>query len=282
MISQNTGRTLYPLQLRRIHGERGHILKLSINSNIDPQNKRSGETGGQGTLLSTIFQALSPSLKFRQHSLSGRSNSVFYEISLRRRKKPFLGIPIYLTFNSITCSSKGFAEFLTSQPSQFTLNSLTLVWTHGNKTKQNKQPNKKLENKTKQNKTKKQTTTEKPKKNTPHTTLWWFGKTFPKNTIIPFQIEGWGAVSCKPDSYLFVPITEELNTSSLKTNPEPCLSIKTVPSRPYFGIKTWRAFFRTNNTNASSSCMALFWKNSCEEYKSRIGRLDKSCSEKTH
>ena len=164
MISQNTGRTLYPLQLRRIHGERGHILKLSINSNIDPQNKRSGETGGQGTLLSTIFQALSPSLKFRQHSLSGRSNSVFYEVSLRRRKKPFLGIPIYLTFNSITCSSKGFAEFLTSQPSQFTLNSLTLVWTHGNKTKQNKQPNKKLDNKTKQNKTKKQTTTEKPKK----------------------------------------------------------------------------------------------------------------------
>ena len=160
MISQNTGRTLYPLQLRRIHGERGHILKLSINSNIDPQNKRSGETGGQGTLLSTIFQALSPSLKFRQHSLSGRSNSVFYEISLRRRKKPFLGIPIYLTFNSITCSSKGFAEFLTSQPSQFTLNSLTLVWTHGNKTKQNKtkqnktkqnkQTNKKLKNKTKQ------------------------------------------------------------------------------------------------------------------------------------
>ena len=85
MISQNTGRALYPLELRRMYGERGHILKHSINSNIDPQNKRSGETGGQGTLLSTIFRALSLGLKFRQHSLTGRSNSVFYEISLRQR-----------------------------------------------------------------------------------------------------------------------------------------------------------------------------------------------------
>ena len=92
MISQNTGRALYPLELRRIHGERDHILKLSTNSNIDPQNKRSGETEEQGTLLSTTFWALSLSPKFRQHSLIGRSNSAFYEISLRRRKKPFLGI----------------------------------------------------------------------------------------------------------------------------------------------------------------------------------------------
>ena len=92
MISQNTGRALYPLELRRIHGERDHILKLSTNSNIDPQNKRSGETGEQGTLLNTTFWALSLSPKFRQHSLIGRSNSAFYEISLRRRKKPFLGI----------------------------------------------------------------------------------------------------------------------------------------------------------------------------------------------
>ena len=127
MTSQNTWRAFYPLELRRIHGERGHILKLSINSNIDPQNKRSGETRGQGTLLSTIFRALSLSLKFRQHSLSGRFNSVFYEISLRPRKKPCLGILVYLTFISITCSSKGFVEFLTSQPSQLTINSLTLV-----------------------------------------------------------------------------------------------------------------------------------------------------------
>ena len=104
--------------------------------------------------MSTIFRALSLIPKFRQHSLSGRSNSAFNEISLSRRKKPSLGILVYLTLISITCSSKGFVEFLTSQPLQFTLNSLTLVRTHGNEKKTTeKQKNKK-----------KQTTTEKPKK----------------------------------------------------------------------------------------------------------------------
>ena len=45
MTTQNTWRAFYPLELRRIHGEPGHILKLSFNSNIDLQNKRSEETG---------------------------------------------------------------------------------------------------------------------------------------------------------------------------------------------------------------------------------------------
>ena len=50
MTSQNTWRAFYPLELRRIHGERGHILKLSFNSNIDLQNKRSEETGTTDTI----------------------------------------------------------------------------------------------------------------------------------------------------------------------------------------------------------------------------------------